>query len=509
MGLTNPQGDFEVGDVNGSGSASVLTSNGSVNNTLASTASGGFLGTQSNHDLGLYANGNKQLTVKATGGVETGGISIQNSSMNTQLGFALTINGHTFPNGVDPLFEPFGGIKLNNTSAQVNGAVRFTGSDFQGYVNGGWKSLSASGISGSGSSRRIPMFGSSGVTLENSIISQSTSGNIGINNLSPNAALDIAGDLEIDDQLWIGGTNGTTVDIAAETGLSRAKYDVSGSSILIGQYGTISRILTAAGNSQDLRISTNGADNDLVIDGGNGSVGVGTLSPFEKLHVDGNTYVEGNIWSTNSVNVWDGSNNITRLATNTAGAGSVTTSLSSGTTAVSLSTASSSGLGYVSVRDGGGSIQAGMYVDNSSQGVIFADVKNFVSDYPGKSDKVIVYASLEGPEAAAYERGTGKVIDGECYVQFSDHFLQIANSETMTIHLTPLSADSEGLAVTKKSAAGFSVKELRNGDGNYSFDWEVKCIRKGYENYRVIRNKAEYLSSDEVNRESPNLSSSK
>ena len=57
----------------------------------------------------------------------------------------------------------------------------------------------------------------------------------------------------------------------------------------------------------------------------------------------------------------------------------------------------------------------------------------------------------------------------------------------MTVILTPLSASSEGLAVIEKTTSGFKVKELRSGTGNYSFDWEVKCVRQGFENYQVVR----------------------
>jgi hypothetical protein len=31
------------------------------------------------------------------------------------------------------------------------------------------------------------------------------------------------------------------------------------------------------------------------------------------------------------------------------------------------------------------------------------------------------------------------------------------------------------------------VRELMKGKGNFSFDWEAKGVRKGYENYQVIR----------------------
>ena len=66
----------------------------------------------------------------------------------------------------------------------------------------------------------------------------------------------------------------------------------------------------------------------------------------------------------------------------------------------------------------------------------------------------------------------------------------------MTVMLTPLSADSKGLAVINKHKAGFEVKELLGGTGNYEFDWEVKCVRKGAEDYRVIRDKSEALPAN-------------
>ena len=63
----------------------------------------------------------------------------------------------------------------------------------------------------------------------------------------------------------------------------------------------------------------------------------------------------------------------------------------------------------------------------------------------------------------------------------------MANTTLATVLLTPLSADTYGLAVIEKLENGFKVKELKQGKGNFSFDWEVKAVRKGYENYQVIR----------------------
>ncbi|NND31956.1 MAG: hypothetical protein HKN76_05140 [Saprospiraceae bacterium] len=143
--------------------------------------------------------------------------------------------------------------------------------------------------------------------------------------------------------------------------------------------------------------------------------------------------------------------------------------------------------GYMSVHDASGTLQAGMYVNPAGQGVIFADVKNFRISNPLEEDSEIWYASLEGPEAGAYERGTATLVDGEAFVPYSDHFKVVANTATMTVNITALEWDTYGLAVIEKANNGFWVKELKGGTGNFSFDWEVKCARAGKEDYQVFR----------------------
>jgi hypothetical protein len=87
------------------------------------------------------------------------------------------------------------------------------------------------------------------------------------------------------------------------------------------------------------------------------------------------------------------------------------------------------------------------------------------------------------------------LINGEAIISLPDHFTNVANPEGMTIQVTPLSVDSLGLAVVTKRLSGIEVKELQRGTGNYAFDWEVKCGRKGHEDYRVIRPRTEMATS--------------
>ncbi|MEM7368812.1 MAG: hypothetical protein AAF587_09410 [Bacteroidota bacterium] len=185
-----------------------------------------------------------------------------------------------------------------------------------------------------------------------------------------------------------------------------------------------------------------------------GQVGIGTSSPVSSLSVGGNTTV---VNSSGNIRVEAGVNGNDE--------------------------------GFLNVYDSNNQALVGMFINGSGQGDIFAGTKNFRVDHPDQADKDIWYASLEGPEAAAYVRGTATLLDGKVTVELPDHFRLIAANEGMTVMLTPLSAESKGLAVIQKDVTQFEVQELLKGEGNYSFDWEVKAVRLGYEEFEVIRPK--------------------
>ncbi|MEM9848983.1 MAG: hypothetical protein AAF847_13935, partial [Bacteroidota bacterium] len=147
--------------------------------------------------------------------------------------------------------------------------------------------------------------------------------------------------------------------------------------------------------------------------------------------------------------------------------------------------------GYVAVKDASGDNQAGIFVNSSGEGIVFGDTKNFRMDHPKDKSKEIWYASLEGPEAAAYIRGTGTLENGVAVIEFPEHFALVANPETMTIQLTPNSIESRGLAVTNRNSKGFEVGELMQGKGTYTFDWTATAVRKGYEQYEAVREKVD------------------
>jgi hypothetical protein len=160
--------------------------------------------------------------------------------------------------------------------------------------------------------------------------------------------------------------------------------------------------------------------------------------------------------------------------------------------------------GALFVADGLDNQQAGMYVNSSNEGIVWGDMKTFRMAHPTDKNREIWYVSLEGPEAGAYERGTATLVEGEAFIEFSEHYQIVANPNTMTVQITPLDWDTYGLAVVEKTQVGFKVKELKGGTGNFSFDWEVKCKRNGKEDFQVVRATNDFQKAEKAVEEATN-----
>ena len=145
--------------------------------------------------------------------------------------------------------------------------------------------------------------------------------------------------------------------------------------------------------------------------------------------------------------------------------------------------------GMVNIQDGQDNVVAAMEVDSNGNGVLWATIKNFRIDHPKDPNKGDLVWITGRRRAWGLLPGDCTTRGGEATVILPEEFTLIANLQTMTIMLTPLDASSKGLAVVEKTASGFKVKELHNGDGNYALDWEVKAKRLGHENFKVIRDR--------------------
>ncbi len=219
-----------------------------------------------------------------------------------------------------------------------------------------------------------------------------------------------------------------------------------------------------------------------------GNVGIGTITPTAKLTVAGDVLATDEIIGRNQVSVTTAAGDVcVKLGLTSDGAGSIDTNSPTGSTTCRMEGVNDfPANGWISV-DHYGVQEAAMYVNAVNDGVVVADIKNFREPSRRDQTKDIWYACVEGPEAAAYIRGTARLSGGSATVILPDHFQEIATLEGMTVQITPRSAESKGLAVVSRALDGFVVRELFSGTGTYEFDWEVKAVRRGHEDYRVER----------------------
>ena len=273
------------------------------------------------------------------------------------------------------------------------------------------------------------------------------------------------------------------------SGSSSNSYSQIGGQGTISLYKSGTEVASLEDGTLTLKEPSNGSNNQVIIDADESIIAIRNnnqpVIDLTKTSAGG-----GRIDITNQF----GNNATVQLATDaTLGMGSVSTFFASSLNTLLNVSSASSEYGGIAIYDANQNAQAGLAIDTNGDGLVFADIKNFRMDHPENEEEEIWYASLEGPEAGAYERGTAQLVNGEALVPFSDHYTLVIAEEGMTVMLSPLSAESLGLAVIEKTTEGFKVKELYGGTGNYSFDWEVKGVRKGFEDYQVIREKKDMV----------------
>ncbi len=103
-----------------------------------------------------------------------------------------------------------------------------------------------------------------------------------------------------------------------------------------------------------------------------------------------------------------------------------------------------------------------------------------IVDGLNNSDTKKVMFAPEAPEVLFEDYGSGKLNNGTATINIDPIFSKniIVNSEHPLRVFIQLEGDCNGVYVTNKSATGFTVKELQNGNSNISFSWHIVANRK-------------------------------
>jgi len=129
--------------------------------------------------------------------------------------------------------------------------------------------------------------------------------------------------------------------------------------------------------------------------------------------------------------------------------------------------------------------------------LIVSGTKSFVQAHPADPAKDIVYAALEGGEAGTYFRGSGTLAGGEAVIELPEHFTLTTAAEGLTAQLTP-KGEWLQLYVRELSPKRLVVREASQKNGR--FDYLVQGVRSGYENYQVVRKRAQTPSGEPIAR---------
>jgi hypothetical protein len=125
----------------------------------------------------------------------------------------------------------------------------------------------------------------------------------------------------------------------------------------------------------------------------------------------------------------------------------------------------------------------GSYAVYASGNFAASGTKSAVVALP--DDRVVELYAMESPENWFEDFGGGVLQEGIAQISLDPTFALTVNTDAgYRVFLTP-SGDCEGLYVTKKTATGFQVRELRGGKSNVAFDYRIVAKRRGYESVRM------------------------
>jgi hypothetical protein len=129
----------------------------------------------------------------------------------------------------------------------------------------------------------------------------------------------------------------------------------------------------------------------------------------------------------------------------------------------------------------GGALYVGTDFANPACRFYSNGTKHFVIDHPlDPGNRSLNHVCIEGPEAAVYYRGSGRLADGRAEVELPEYFEALTRVEDRTVMLTAVCDEGEPVAVlsaTPVRDGRFVVRAADRRNPRQSFHWEVKAVR--------------------------------
>ncbi len=120
--------------------------------------------------------------------------------------------------------------------------------------------------------------------------------------------------------------------------------------------------------------------------------------------------------------------------------------------------------------------------------------KHFVIDHPlDPENRHLHHVCIEGPEAAVFYRGSGRLEGGRAEVKLPDYFEALTRTEDRAVMLTPVAEGEEPvtlLAASPVRGGRFTVRAANGSNPGQRFSWQVTAVRADVEPVEVETVKA-------------------
>jgi len=221
---------------------------------------------------------------------------------------------------------------------------------------------------------------------------------------------------------------------------------------------------------------TNSSNGPLLRVRNDGHIGIGVSNPNFPLQLTTSESIGANISSSDGAagtGIVASGNNIVG-GTLVAGSGAAFTGLSTGAY-IKTTTGSASQSIY---SDNFGNVVRLNYWNGTTQFKIngAGAVSTIVSGL--NNEKVTMYAP-EAPEIFFQDYGQGNLVKGKAHIDIDPILAKniiIDDKHSLRVFIQP-EGECNGVYVTNKTATGFDVIELQNGQANTSFQWSIICNR--------------------------------